>query len=259
MTPPFGRDAEYRLLAERLAARQGFLLHGPAGIGKTTLMKSLLPDFPAVLYCPAVASREAAFAALWAALRRVRPALAARNPATAPAIASRGRVRDALGAGHYTVVLDHLRRPSLVAANALRKLTLALGTPLVVIARTPHMEDLGALYSLYPGSNDRLALDPWPPEIAGAFFDQAFAAEQRPANWPDFRRQALAAAAGNPGALLGILSLARDQRYRRADHLLFAPLYIDLCLGRGAHSPQANHARPSAAARKAAAAGTIQE
>lgn len=46
----FGREEEMQLLRERLAARRSFLLHGPAGVGKTLLLSVLLPGVPRVLY-----------------------------------------------------------------------------------------------------------------------------------------------------------------------------------------------------------------
>ena len=48
MTGPavFGRDEELEQLRERLAARGSFLLHGPAGVGKTLLLQLVFPEFP---------------------------------------------------------------------------------------------------------------------------------------------------------------------------------------------------------------------
>jgi predicted AAA+ superfamily ATPase len=47
----FDRVEEVEQLRQRLAARRSFLLHGPAGVGKSTLLSLLWPQFPNVLYC----------------------------------------------------------------------------------------------------------------------------------------------------------------------------------------------------------------
>ena len=48
----FGRDEELEQLRKRLAARRSFLFHGPAGVGKTLLLRLVFPEFTDVLYSP---------------------------------------------------------------------------------------------------------------------------------------------------------------------------------------------------------------
>jgi len=46
----FGRVGEMQALKRGLLKRKPFLLHGPTGVGKTLLIRSLLPQMPAALY-----------------------------------------------------------------------------------------------------------------------------------------------------------------------------------------------------------------
>ncbi len=221
----FGRDQELADLRQRLRERRWMLLFGASGMGKTHLLRTVLPEFPGALYCPQAPSRDAVFAALGGRLR-------ARGGGSASAL--RGRVRSALmtQSGRHVIVLDHLRRPSMVFAAAIQDLCRLTDTSLVVLSRSAHMEDLGGLYACFPDRDDRLQLGPLAPRDAEAM--AAWLQREEPLdaiNLETFRRQAVAAAGGNPGVLRHLWSLAAEPRYHSRGHILFSPLYIDHRLG----------------------------
>ena len=68
----FDREAERRRLRERLSKRQPLLIHGPAGVGKTLLLKSLLPELPEILYVPDSGTIQSVFRDVAAGLLRRR-------------------------------------------------------------------------------------------------------------------------------------------------------------------------------------------
>ncbi|MGH9534876.1 MAG: hypothetical protein ACRD2E_08465 [Terriglobales bacterium] len=223
----FGRERERQELDARLRARRSFVLHAPSGMGKTALLRSLLPGLSGALYCPEALSRESVFTSLWRQLE----AQAGRRHRPLSALGTRGRVRDALAGGEHLIILDHLRAPSTVFGAGMRDLARATGAAVIAVARSAHMEELGSLYSLYPDRAERYALPPLTPAEAEGLVDWHMAAAPLPAkNLSQFRAQALEAAAGNPGLLLGILGLARQDRYWRGGQILFTPLWIDLRL-----------------------------
>jgi predicted ATPase with chaperone activity len=68
----FDRDDERRAIRQRLAKRRPFLIHGPPGVGKTLLLRSLLPELPSVLYCEDSATAHVVFRSLANGLLRLR-------------------------------------------------------------------------------------------------------------------------------------------------------------------------------------------
>ena len=114
----FDREEERQGIRQRLAKKRPFLIHGPAGVGKTLLLRSLLPEFPSILYCEDSATIHVVFRSLAHSLLRLRSPRAQtafRNEEaikTKSAVSLKGIVMDALNEGQYSIVLDYLRRPS---------------------------------------------------------------------------------------------------------------------------------------------------
>jgi DNA polymerase III delta prime subunit len=81
----FNREEERQGIRQRLAKKRPFLIHGPAGVGKTLLLRSLLPEFTSVLYCEDSATthvvlRSLAPACCACAARAHRPLFGTRKP-----------------------------------------------------------------------------------------------------------------------------------------------------------------------------------
>jgi len=66
----FDREDERQGIRQRLAKKHPFLIHGPAGVGKTLLLRSLLPEFPSLLYCENSATTHVMFRDILNAFRR---------------------------------------------------------------------------------------------------------------------------------------------------------------------------------------------
>src|SRR5579872_6485348 len=114
----FDRQQEREAIGERLRRRRACLIHGPAGVGKSLLIRHVLPEFPSMLYCQDSSTIQAVFRSLGRALlrvndKRVRRALANEDAVRIKsAVALKGIIMDALREGDYCIILDQLHRPS---------------------------------------------------------------------------------------------------------------------------------------------------
>jgi len=231
----FGREEELGSLRRRLGARQSFLLHGPSGVGKTFLLKRVLPEFPNTLYSRESPSAPAVFRNLALALLAASAPRLVRLFGKAPdgiraksATALKGIVMDALREGSHCVVLDHLRLPSSAFAAAVREVMGWGRTPVVVVARSAHMENLGFLQPFFPDRADRLELRDFLPSAAERFIEEAARRARLSAeNRGEFLERVLQFSGGNPGAILSMLEMAKHPQYRSAAHIRITLLYLD--------------------------------
>jgi hypothetical protein len=132
----FGRDEELAQLRKRFAARRSFLFHGPAGVGKTLLLRLVVPEYTDVLYSPHNPIPQALYRHLAQSLVELEhPVLIKSCPSgmaslqEKTAVGVKGLVRDALHDSKYLVVVDHLVRPSQALAAAIRELMLNWVSP----------------------------------------------------------------------------------------------------------------------------------
>jgi hypothetical protein len=230
----FGREEERQNVRLRLAKKRPFLIHGPAGVGKTLLLKSLLPEFPTVLYCEDSATTHTMFRTLAHALLRLH------NPhtqkvfrseeaiKTKSAVSLKGIVMDALNQGEYIVLLDHLNRPSSSFAAAVREVMGWGSTPVSAIGRSSHMEDVGSLQPLYSDRSEKFEIRNFARSVAEQFARQLAArAGLSASNMSEFLDKVLEFSDGNPGAIGAMIQMANYPKYRSDQHIKIAPLYID--------------------------------
>jgi hypothetical protein len=233
----FGRNKEIAELGERLSARESFVLHGPSGSGKTFLLQRVMRAFPEALYCPDAASPHVVFQSLALGLlasrdRFVRSCF--RSPQavnTKSAISLRGIVLDAVRRGTYLVVLDHMRGPSAALSADIRDLMFYGGTTVVAVARSAHMEDLGFLTPFFALRSERMRLTNFAYSEATQFAEEIVRrTDLRATNLPELIERVVDLGQGSPGAILRMLQMAMQPKYRVDGYVKASPLYIDFRL-----------------------------
>jgi hypothetical protein len=230
----FGREDERQAVRQRLAKRLPFLIHGPTGVGKTLLLRSLLPEFPSVLYCEDSASIHEAFRGLANSLLRLRSprALSALRNEEAikakSAVSLKGIVMDALNEGQYAVILDHLVHPSHSFAAAVREMMNWGSTPVGAVARSSHMEDTGFLQQLYSDRSQKFEIRNFEKSMAKQFAREVVRRTNLTAsNMNEFLDKIVQFSEGNPGAIVALVETAKHPKYRSEEHIKISPLYID--------------------------------
>jgi AAA ATPase domain len=230
----FDREDERQAIRQRLARRRAFLLHGPTGVGKTLLLRSVLPEFPSVLYCEDSATTNTVFRSLAHGLLRLedrRARAAFRNQdaiGTKSAVSLKGIVMDAIRQGEYLIFLDHLKQPSHSFAAAVRELMGWGSTPVAAVARSRHMEDAGFLQPVYSDRSEKYEVRNFEHALAVQFaHDVIVRAGLTASNLSEFLEKVVEFSEGNPGVIVALVRAARHPRYRADEHIKIAPLYID--------------------------------
>jgi DNA polymerase III delta prime subunit len=230
----FDREEEKQAIRQRLAKKRPFLIHGPAGVGKTLLLRSLLPEFPSILYCEDSATTHVMFRSLAQSLLRLhnpRAQTAFRNEEaikTKSAVSLKGIVMDALNQGQYSVVLDHLKRPSYSFAAAVREIMGWGSTPVSAVGRSSHMEDVGFLQPFYSDRSEKYEIRNFETSVAERFARELVKRAGLSApNMGEFLDKVLEFSVGNPGAIGALIEMANYPKYRSDEHIKITPLYID--------------------------------
>jgi len=230
----FDREEERQRIAELLVKRRPFLLFGPCGVGKSLLLRSVLSQSPSVLYCEDSSTTSVVFRNLARSLLRLenpRTRKAFRDDAAIAmksAVSLKGIVMDALREGEYSIVLDHLKRPSHSFAAAVREIMAWGSTSVSAVARSSHMEDTGFLQPLYAERSQKCEIRNFDATTAGHFVSEVIQRRGLSgSNLAEFLRKVLDFSAGNPGAIITMIDMASYPKYRAEEHIKISPLYID--------------------------------
>jgi hypothetical protein len=235
LPPIYGRAGELEQLRQRVGDRRSFLFHGPGGVGKTLLLASVLPDFPDILYSAHNQTAQALHSNLaeWL-LAAGHPVLTKSCPKGLPslhaktAVSLKGLLREALLDSRYLVVIDHLVCPSQGLAASIRELMVNWAVPVIAVARSVHMEDVGFVLPLFADRREKLALRNFDSERGRQFAAGGAERERLTAdNLTQFLERVVEHADGNPGAIAHMIRLANNPKYSHQHQIKITPLYID--------------------------------
>jgi energy-coupling factor transporter ATP-binding protein EcfA2 len=235
--PLLGLSKERRRIEDAVRRGESVLLLGPAGSGKTTLVKSVAASTPGAAYVEYRRVLHDMLASLAAALiesRHPRLTALARNgnspakwAAGQTSVHLRGVLWSGLEASPCLLILDNIEHSSFQAYRFFQRVYFSRGMRIIAVARDPIR--LGELRRLFWDPRQTIQMMPLPESEASRLFE--LAADQfglREFDLDDFRPRVLDNAKGNPGQIVEMCRMAREAQYRSGRHILFTPLRIDL-------------------------------
>jgi len=229
------RTEELARLRVQMERRKSMLIFGPEAVGKTRLLRSFVRTQPLALFVAQVRSPRELLLALVEELRRVAKA-GISLPADGTSMGTgslKGIVQRALELHPFLLALDHLAGPSRVVTGLIKDLNYFDRTPVIFVARTPHMEDIGTLQPMCAGKAERLELKEFPAPIALEFArKEAVRTGLEASNLDHVLHQLVEWSNGNPGSIVYMLKMAHFPRYYAGDQIKAHVLYLDYRMGR---------------------------
>ena len=240
--PLLGLSSERERLRQAFSKRESLLITGPAGAGKTALIRAAFAELPNL--------RQAVEVRYTSNLHRflvnmTRSLLAARHKPLRDlakpladvekwlleqtSIHLKGILWAALETAPLTIVLDGIDGASFPMYRFLQRLYFADG--MNIIAATRDLRSLGALSRLFWDPRSMVHLRPLSHADSEQLFDvaaKAFGLEHLDVE--EFREKVLESAQGNPGEIVEMCKLAPNPLYVSGKHIKFAPLRIDVMM-----------------------------
>lgn len=209
------------------------LVFGPAGVGKTHILRSFTNASFEIVYTDQTQTARNLLFSIWQTLAS-RKIIKQRTDAVGLSVVSlKGIVQSALESNACTLVLDQLNNPSRPLTRLIHDLHFFGRTPLILAARSYHMEDVGGLHALCARTSERLEVRPWSRE-ASLLLAQQLAAQQglRANDLNTVLNEIVRYAAGNPRALHSMVRMAGQSEYRTGSQVKTHVLYVDYCMGK---------------------------
>jgi hypothetical protein len=140
-------------------------------------------------------------------------------------------VLEAVRQGNYWIVLDHLHAPAAALSSDTRDLMFYGDTPVVAVARSEHMEDLGFLMGMFSLRAERMRLPNFARGEALLFADELARRLRLDAvNLSEFLERVVEFSQGSPGAIQRMIQMVIFPRYRSEGYVKTSLLYIDFRL-----------------------------
>ena len=240
--PLIGRSNELERLTGALRKRESLLVVGPAGSGKTALIRTAIRDLRSggeIIYLRFSASLHHLLIDLARCLldsghknfhKIARPSGEAENWLShQTSIHLKGLLWSALEAEPRIVILDGIGGASFPMYRFVQRLYFVAG--MAVFAAGKDLRSLGALGRLFWDPRRELQLHPLHHVEAERLFD--LAVDQfglGHLNVGEFKDRFLVSARGNPGQIIDMCRLASNPMYVSGKHIKFAPLRIDVLM-----------------------------
>jgi hypothetical protein len=239
------RFAELSHLRQRIAQRRSLLLFGDQGVGKTRILQQIAASDKDVLYiAKGHAPREFLLALIDALDRSRRTKTAPSRSLQAMSVLSlKGIAQGGLEAGNRILMIDHVQSPTTTLGHLVKELNYYGRTPVIFAARSQHMEDIGSLRSLCFDKSERLELKNWPEAVALEFARRrAVGANLVAKNLESSLQEMIEMSHGNPGAIVQMIEMAKQPRYRLGEQIKVHILYLDFRMkgGPGSTNPTSN-------------------
>lgn len=237
--PRIGLAREREALERALDRRESLLLLGPAGCGKTTLLKSLLrpqPRADVLAYIPRFDTPHSLLLSLARELFR-----SGHEPFRTLAAAGadwetwlkrqtsshlRGLLWESIERKPGMILLDHLSKPGRQTYRFLQRLCFTPGMGIVGAAR--ERQDVGELRGLFWDPRQTVRVQPLSKEESLQLFEAAAAHYGlNGLALEEFRHKVLECAAGNPGQIVAMCRLASDPRYQAGTYIKFSLIRIE--------------------------------
>ena len=240
--PLIGRSNELERLAGALRKREPLLVVGPAGSGKTALIRTAIRDLQSggqIIYLRFSANLHHLLIDLARFLletghksfhKIARPSDEAENWLShQTSIHLKGVLWSALEAEPRIIILDGIDGASFPMYRFVQRLYFAPG--MAVFAAAKDLRSLGALGRLFWDPRRELQLHPLHHAEAERLFD--LAVDQfglGHLNVGEFKEKVVESAHGNPGQIIEMCRLASNPMYVSGTHIKFAPLRIDVLM-----------------------------
>ncbi len=229
------RTEEMARLQTNAEKRKSLLIFGSEAVGKTRLLRAFVKTQPLALLVPRVESPREVLLTLIAELRRIgkRGVDLPANPQSISSSGLKGIVQRALDVHPFSLAIDQISGPSRVVTGLIKDLNYFDRTPVILVARTPHMEDIGALQPMCARSSERLEVKEFAPQIAMEFVRwEARKTDLWASNLEEVLKLFAESSKGNPGAIVQMVKMAQLPRYRAGDQIKAHVLYLDYRMGR---------------------------
>lgn len=226
------RTVEYTRLIENLRERRNALLFGPAGAGKTHLLQQFIRNRSEILFAQKTNTLRDLLVSLTAELVR-HGDMRKTDTKNTSSRSLKGLLVRQLERKAYCIVLDSIAEPTTTIVGAVKDLYDFGRTPLIIAAQSTHGEDIGGLRSLFCQRNEQVELRNFDRATALRFAQESATSMQFSSDNFDFALNYICEQSdGNPGAILTMLQMAKNQAYRSGDQLRVHTLYLDFRMGR---------------------------